>query len=98
MSGGASALMAAPAEPITLEDKIAVSAALLRVRASIGEINAVRKHLSGVKGGRLLRHCHGGRVLSLILSDVRGNDVATIGSGRRLPRPTTPDLWTPAAS
>ena len=81
LSGGASAMMAAPAAPITLEDKIAVSAALLRVRASIGEINAVRKHLSAVKGGQLLRHCHGARVLSLILSDVRGNDLATIGSG-----------------
>jgi len=81
LSGGASAMMAAPAAPIMLEDKIAVSAALLRVRASIGEINAVRKHLSAVKGGQLLRHCHGARVLSLILSDVRGNDLATIGSG-----------------
>ena len=74
-------MLAAPAAPITLEDKIAVSAALLRVRASIGEINTVRKHLSAVKGGQLLRHCHHARVLSLILSDVRGNDLATIGSG-----------------
>ncbi len=81
LSGGASAMLAAPAKPITLEDKIAVSAALLRVRASIGEINTVRKHLSAVKGGQLLRHCNGARVLSLILSDVRGNDLATIGSG-----------------
>ncbi len=78
LSGGASAMLAAPAAPITLEDKVAVSAALLRVRASIGEINAVRKHLSG---GQLLRHCNGARVMSLILSDVRGNDLATIGSG-----------------
>jgi glycerate 2-kinase len=81
LSGGASAMLAAPAKPITLDDKVAVSAALLRVRASIGEINTVRKHLSAVKGGQLLRHCNGARVLSLILSDVRGNDLATIGSG-----------------
>ncbi len=81
LSGGASAMVAAPAQPVTLEDKIAVTAGLLRVRASIGEVNAVRKHLSAIKGGRLLRHCNGARVLSLILSDVRGNDLATIGSG-----------------
>jgi glycerate 2-kinase len=81
LSGGASAMIVAPADPVTLEDKIAVNAALLRVRASINEINAVRKHLSAIKGGRLLRHCNGARVLSLILSDVRGNDLATIGSG-----------------
>ena len=49
--------------------------------ASIGEINAVRKHLSAIKGGQLLRRCNGAGVLSLILSDVRGNDLATIGSG-----------------
>jgi glycerate 2-kinase len=81
LSGGASAMLAAPAPPVTLEDKIAVTTSLLRVRASINEINAVRKHLSAIKGGRLLRHCNGARVLSLILSDVRGNDLATIGSG-----------------
>jgi glycerate 2-kinase len=81
ISGGASAMMAAPAAAISLEDKIAVTAGLLRVRASIGEINAVRKHLSAIKGGQLLRHCNGAAVLSLILSDVRGNDLATIGSG-----------------
>ena len=89
LSGGASAMMAAPAAPITLEDKVAVSAALLRVRASIGEINAVRKHLSAIKGGQLLRHCNGARVMSLILSDVRGNDLATIGSGFTAPDPTS---------
>ena len=81
LSGGASAMLAAPSPPVTLEDKIAVNSALLRVRASIAEINAVRKHLSAIKGGRLLRRCNGARVLSLILSDVRGNDLATIGSG-----------------
>jgi glycerate 2-kinase len=89
LSGGASAMIAAPAEPVTLDDKIAVTTALLKVRASIGEINAVRKHLSAIKGGRLLRRCNGARVLSLILSDVRGNDLATIGSG-----PTAADRTT----
>jgi glycerate 2-kinase len=88
LSGGASALMAAPAAPISLEDKVAVNAALLRVRASINEINAVRKHLSAIKGGQLLRRCNGARVLSLILSDVRGNDLATIGSGLTAADPT----------
>jgi len=83
------AMVAAPADSVTLEDKIAVTAALLRVRATIGEINAVRKHLSAIKGGRLLRHCNGARVLSLILSDVRGNDLATIGSGLTAADPTT---------
>ncbi len=89
LSGGASAMLAAPAEPVTLEDKIAVTNSLLRARASVIEVNTVRKHLSAIKGGCLLRHCHGAQVLSLILSDVRGNDLATIGSG-----PTAPDRTT----
>ena|SRR5579885_1688919 len=89
LSGGASAMIAAAAAPVTLEDKIAVTTALLKVRASIAEINAVRKHLSVIKGGRLLRHCKGARVLSLILSDVRGNDLAAIGSGLTAADPTT---------
>ena len=89
LSGGASAMIAAPAAPVTLEDKIAVSAALLRARASIGEINAVRKHLSALKGGQFLRCRNGAGALSLILSDVRGNDLATIGSGLTAADPTT---------
>ena len=55
--------------------------ALLKAGASIRELNIVRRHLSAVKGGRLLQHCGGARVLSLIISDVPGNDLATIGSG-----------------
>jgi glycerate 2-kinase len=81
ISGGASAMFTRPAEGLTLADKIAINQALLKVGASIRELNVVRRHLSAVKGGRLLRHCGGARVLGLILSDVPGNDLATIGSG-----------------
>jgi len=81
LSGGASAMFTRPAEGLTLEDKIAVNQALLKAGASIRELNIVRKHLSAVKGGRLLHHCGAARVLGLIISDVPGNDLATIGSG-----------------
>ena len=81
LSGGASAMFTRPAEGLTLDDKIAVNQALLKAGASIRELNVVRKHLSAVKGGRLLHHCGGARVLGLIISDVPGNDLATIGSG-----------------
>jgi glycerate-2-kinase len=81
LSGGASAMFTRPAEGIALADKIAVNQALLKAGASIRELNVVRKHLSAVKGGRLIRHCGGARVLGLIISDVPGNDLATIGSG-----------------
>jgi glycerate 2-kinase len=81
LSGGASALFAVPGGAITIADKIAVTETLLRAGASIDELNAVRKHLSAVKGGRLLRAIGGARVLGLILSDVSGNDPAIIGSG-----------------
>ena len=81
LSGGASAMFTLPAGAISLADKIAVNQAMLKAGASIRELNVVRKHLSAVKGGRLIRHCGGARVLALILSDVPGNDLATIGSG-----------------
>ena len=81
LSGGASAMFTMPAGQIPLADKIAINQALLKAGASIRELNVVRKHLSAVKGGRLLHHCGGARVLGLILSDVPGNDLATIGSG-----------------
>jgi glycerate 2-kinase len=77
ISGGASAMFTMPAEGLTLADKIAINQALLKAGASIRELNIVRRHLSAVKGGRLLRHCGGARVLGLILSDVPGNDLAT---------------------
>ena len=81
--------MAAPADPVTLADKIAINAALLGSGASIRELNVVRRHLSAIKGGGLLRACGGARVLSLILSDVAHNDLATIGSGPTAADPTT---------
>jgi glycerate 2-kinase len=68
---------------------VAVTSALLSSGASIREINTVRKHLSCVKGGRLALAAHGARVISLILSDVPGNDLATIGSGPAVADPTT---------
>jgi hydroxypyruvate reductase len=90
LSGGASALMVAPAGAVKLADKVAVTSALMRAGATIRELNTVRKHLSLVKGGRLLRALAPGvRVLTLILSDVPGNDLATIGSGPTAADPTT---------
>ncbi|HZP45685.1 MAG TPA: DUF4147 domain-containing protein [Candidatus Binataceae bacterium] len=90
LSGGASALMAVPAAGISLTDKVAVSAALMRTEAPIAELNAVRKHLSELKGGGLLRRLPtGARMLSLILSDVIDNDLAVIGSGPAVADPTT---------
>lgn len=86
VSGGASALMALPALGVSLEDKQAVNAALLRSGASIGEMNAVRKHLSAVKGGRLAALAAPARVLTLAISDVPGDRPDVIGSG-----PTVPD-------
>lgn len=81
LSGGASAMCTMPAETIPLGDKIAINHALLRSGASIRELNIVRKHLSALKGGRLVHLCSGARVLGLILSDVPGNELGTIGSG-----------------
>lgn len=90
LSGGASAMFAAPAGEVTLEDKIAVTSALLRSGASIRELNCVRKHLSAVKGGRLAAALGPrARLVSLIISDVPGDDIATIGSGPTAPDPTT---------
>jgi len=82
LNGGASALMAVAADGMTLADKVVITSALLRSGASIRELNTVRKHLSAIKGGLLLRAAPPGvRMLSLILSDVPGNDLGTIGSG-----------------
>jgi glycerate 2-kinase len=90
LSGGASAMMAVPAPGIVIADKIALSSALMRAGASIGELNTVRKHLSAVKGGGLLRVLdENATMLSLILSDVPDNDLATIGSGPAVADPTT---------
>lgn len=89
ISGGASALLAAPSADITLAHKQAVSSALLRCGAPINEINCVRKHLSRIKGGRLAAAAHPARVLSLIISDVPNDDIPTIASGPTAGDPTT---------
>ena len=89
LSGGASAMLSAPAPGLLLEDKIAITEAILRSGAPIREFNLVRKHLSAVKGGRLAAAANPARVFGLILSDVPGNDIATIGSGLTAPDPAT---------
>ncbi|HUG44549.1 MAG TPA: DUF4147 domain-containing protein, partial [Acidobacteriota bacterium] len=89
LSGGGSALLVSPADGITLEDKKAATSALIRCGARIQEINAVRKHLSRVKGGRLLDYARECRVLTLILSDVVGDDIPSIASGPTSPDPST---------
>jgi glycerate 2-kinase len=85
LSGGASALLPLPAEGITLADKQETTRLLLATGANIHEINAVRKHLSSIKGGLLAAAAYPARVLSLILSDVIGNDLDVIGSGVTAP-------------
>jgi glycerate 2-kinase len=89
LSGGASANWIAPVEGLSLADKQAVTRALLRSGANIGEINTVRKHLSRIKGGRLARLAQPARVVTLAISDVPGDDPAVIGSGPTVPDPTT---------
>src|SRR6202521_2610142 len=89
ISGGASANWIAPGPGVTLEEKQAVTRALLRSGASIGEINAVRKHLSRIKGGRLAAHAQPARLVTLAISDVPGDDPAVIGSGPTVPDPST---------
>ncbi len=89
ISGGGSALWPAPVEGISLADKTATTRVLLRSGATIQEMNAIRKHLSRVKGGRFLEHTKGCDVISLMLSDVVGDDMASIASGPTSPDPTT---------
>jgi hydroxypyruvate reductase len=88
-SGGGSALLTLPAPGLTLADKQAVTRALLRSGATIGEINAVRKHLSGIKGGRLAAAAAPARIVTLVISDVPGDDPAVIASGPTVPDPTS---------
>ena len=80
LSGGASALMALPAEGISLQDKRRTSQRLLKEGAEVHALNTVRKHLSAIKGGQLAAAAHGA-VLTLAVSDVVGDDLSTIGSG-----------------
>jgi len=89
ISGGASALTPAPASPVTLADKQAVTRLLLGAGATINQLNAVRKHLSLLKGGQLARAAAPARVHALLLSDVIGDPIDVIGSG-----PTAPDAST----
>lgn len=90
LSGGGSALLPAPAEGITLADKLAVTKHLSAAGANIQELNTVRKQLSRIKGGGLARACGAGRLITLIISDVIGDPLDVIASG-----PTVPDTATP---
>ncbi len=89
ISGGGSALLAAPAPGLSLDDKRAINKALLASGADIAEMNCVRKHLSAVKGGRLAAAAQPARVVSLIISDVPGDDLSVIASGPTVADPTT---------
>ena len=89
ISGGGSALLSLPAEGVTLDEKRALNRELLRCGAGIHEINCVRKHLSAIKAGRLAVAAAPARVVSLIISDVPGDDPSVIASG-----PTVPDATT----
>lgn len=89
VSGGGSALLAAPAPGVTLEDKRALTSALLASGASIHEMNTVRKHLSAIKGGRLAQAARPARVLTLAISDVAGDDPEVIASGPTVADPAT---------
>jgi glycerate-2-kinase len=91
ISGGGSALMAAPGEGVSLEDKQAVNKALLASGAAISEMNCLRKHLSRIKGGRLAVAAHPAKVATLLISDVPGDDPSAIASG-----PTASDSTTAA--
>lgn len=89
--GGGSALLPAPAGKLTLADEIAVNEALLASGAPIAAMNCVRKHVSDIKGGRLAAACHPARVVSLVVSDIPGDNPALVASG-----PTVPDATTRA--
>ena len=91
ISGGGSSLLVLPGEGLSLADKQGVNRALLRSGASIDEMNCVRKHLSAIKGGRLAAAAFPARTVSLLISDVPGDDPAVIASG-----PTVPDVTTSA--
>jgi glycerate 2-kinase len=94
LSGGASALMCAPLEGISLSDKIATTRTMMEAGADIVALNTVRRHLSQVKGGRLAHACRG-LTVTLAISDVVGDSLNAIGSGPAVPDPTT---WNDAAS
>lgn len=89
LSGGASSLWSAPAGGLDLDAKTALTRGLLKSGADIHEMNAVRRHLSRIKGGRLRRVAARARMVTLAISDVPGDDPQTIGSGPTVPDPTT---------
>jgi hydroxypyruvate reductase len=89
ISGGGSSLLVLPDDDLQLADKQEINRALLKSGATIGEMNCVRRHLSAIKGGRLAAACHPARVVTLLISDVPGDDPADIASG-----PTTADRTT----
>ncbi|WUR11966.1 glycerate kinase [[Empedobacter] haloabium] len=89
ISGGGSALLPLPQDGITLADKQHVNAMLLKSGATIAEMNCVRRHLSAIKGGRLAAACHPARVVTLLISDVPGDDPMDIASGPTVADPTT---------
>jgi hydroxypyruvate reductase len=91
VSGGASSLMTLPAEPISVDDMASTTSVLLRSGATIQELNCVRKHLDRLKGGRLAAIAFPARTVALVLSDVVGDDLATIASGPTVPDPSTID-------
>ncbi len=95
ISGGGSALLTLPAEPLTLSDLQATTTALLAAGATINQVNTIRKHLSAIKGGRLAQIATPATVYALILSDVVGDPLEVIASGPTVPDPTTfIDAWT----
>ena len=89
ISGGASAMLPAPPPNIPLTDKTSVTSRLIRSKATIREINTVRRHLSRIKGGRLAELCHASTIISFIMSDVTGNPLHDIASGPTAPDPTS---------
>ena len=89
ISGGGSSLLSLPALGISAEDKRAVNNALLKSGAPIAEMNCVRKHLSAIKGGRLAAAAFPARLVTLVISDVPGDDLAAVASGPTLPDPST---------
>ena len=89
ISGGGSSLLVAPGDGLTLQDKQALNTALLKSGATISEMNCVRRHLSAIKGGRLAAACHPAQVLTLLISDVPGDNPIDIASGPTVADPTT---------
>jgi glycerate 2-kinase len=89
ISGGGSALLSLPVDGVSVEDKRAVNRALLKSGAPIDEMNCVRKHLSKIKGGRLAAAAYPARVVTLVISDVPGDELAAVASGPTVADPTT---------